>query len=209
LVQEFFADRIFGPQRRDHLAADLRRLAESASTVTPQNPRAEFERRIDDLHRRQAGLITELEAAGLIADPDLRQEFRVRIQNRFAELNHQQRSLTEQRDALPQPGPHTGDQQAPELLDQLPLLTTSLGTAPGDLQRNLYDAYRLQVQYNRHRHEATLRVTITADALPTLTDTAHAIQTPPGSTVSTKTILRMFCVPRRGTQNKGNIGSRC
>jgi hypothetical protein len=67
LVQEFFADHGLGQQRHDHLAADLRQLAESATTATARNPCAEYGRRIDDVHRRQARLITELGEAGHIA----------------------------------------------------------------------------------------------------------------------------------------------
>ena len=44
-----------------------------------------------------------------------------------------------------------------------------LGALPEALQRSLYSAFQLQVRYHRPRHEVTIRVTIRADALPTLT----------------------------------------
>jgi site-specific DNA recombinase len=48
---------------------------------------------------------------------------------------------------------------------QLPLV---LGVLPEALQRSLYDAFQIQVRYHRPRYEVTIRVTIRADALPSL-----------------------------------------
>jgi hypothetical protein len=48
---------------------------------------------------------------------------------------------------------------------QLPLVLAAL---PEALQRSLDDSFQLQVRYHRPRHEVTIRVTIRADALPSL-----------------------------------------
>jgi site-specific DNA recombinase len=147
-VLGFFADRIFGPQRRDHLEADLRRAQAERPTADP----AQVQR-------------TELDG-----------QFRIGIQERFAQLGRQQQALQTQLDTLGRPDHEPTQMQAPDLLDQLPALGNSLSSAPPDLQRRLYDAYRLRIRYNRTQHAVTLQVTVTADALPTLTATTHAVQ---------------------------------
>src|SRR5262249_57225870 len=63
----------------------------------------------------------------------------------------------------------------PDLLDQLPQLQLHLARAPHDLQRALYDAFDLTITYNRERHQATLKVTITTDAVDTIPTTIHAV----------------------------------
>ena len=62
------------------------------------------------------------------------------------------------------------DRAATELLDALPISTASLADVPERLQRALYDAFHLKITYNRSAHMATLQITITGDALPTLSE---------------------------------------
>jgi hypothetical protein len=48
------------------------------------------------------------------------------------------------------------------------VVSNEIFALPEQLQRQLYDAFQLQVRYNRPRHEATIRVTLRAEALPGL-----------------------------------------
>jgi site-specific DNA recombinase len=195
-VHAFFADRIFGPQRRDLLEADLSQAHVGCPAADPtQVRRGELEEQIGDLQRRRHRLITELEEAGDITDADLRQQFRGSIQERFAELGRQQQALQTQVDALGQPNAQHAQPQATDLLDQLPLLTTELGTMPPALQRRLYDAYRLKIRYSRARHAITLHVTVTADALPTLTATAQTIQGATSADPAPNDVALVLCAP--------------
>ena len=76
-----------------------------------------------------------------------------------------------------------------------PRLTASLGSAPPNLQRHPYDAYRLRVRYDRTRRAVTLQVTVTADALATLTATAHAIRHPTSSDGPPDDVALVLCAP--------------
>jgi hypothetical protein len=61
--------------------------------------------------------------------------------------------------------------------------TTAPARARGSaevLQRSLYDAFHLQVRYHRPRHEVIIRVTIRADALPSLTQLMKEAAGQPG-----------------------------
>ncbi|MFI0451188.1 hypothetical protein ACH34W_37645 [Actinomadura sp. 6N118] len=51
-----------------------------------------------------------------------------------------------------------------------PQLAIRLGELSEELQRQLYDAFQLQVRYNKPRHEAVIRVTIREDTVHTLND---------------------------------------
>ncbi|WP_460527985.1 hypothetical protein [Flindersiella endophytica] len=62
----------------------------------------------------------------------------------------------------------------PGLLDRLPTLRKQLSKAPEQLQRDLYDALRLQVVYSYRRKEAHLKVTITDESAETLTTATRA-----------------------------------
>jgi hypothetical protein len=101
---------------------------------------------------------------------------------RLDELGLQQHALQSQLDTLPQPGAQSAHKQAPDLLAQLPLVRTSVSSAPPELQRRLYDAYRLKIRYNRARHAVTLHVTVTADALPPSLPPRTPSRTPPAVT---------------------------
>ncbi len=62
----------------------------------------------------------------------------------------------------------------------MPQLPFVLGALPETLQRSLYDAFQLQLRYHRPRHEVSIRVTIRADALPSLTQLVKEAAGQPG-----------------------------
>jgi len=182
IVLDFFTDRVFGPHRRAHLDADLRHTPTSSAVDDDEVRRKDLDRMIADLQRRQDRLIQELE--NTLDDPTdtdddggeaLRREFRAGIQRRFTDLAGQRRKLEDERRRLHHRPTTSGGRQDPALIDALPILRANLATAPEDLQRELCDAYRLQVRYDQARTEVTVTVTLTADALPTLQAAAHAI----------------------------------
>ena len=123
---------------------------------------------ISDIQRRQKNLITRLEQQDDTGDSQTDQEYRQGIQRRFAELAADNRARTEELARLKAATPgHTGND--PDLLTGVPQLPFALGVLPEAGQRSLYDAFQLQVRYHRPRNEVTIRVTIRADALPSLT----------------------------------------
>ncbi len=63
------------------------------------------------------------------------------------------------------------------LLDRVPLIQFDLLELPEEYQRRLFDAFHLELRYNRHLHQLTAKVTVYAEtvdalrgAMPTLDD---------------------------------------
>ncbi len=173
-VHDFFATRILGPDRHHHLATQL---GDQHHTATDDRARraAALTKHIDDRRRRQAKLLEQLESDeddGL--DPQTRREFRKTIRDRFADLANQIRHTETERDTLQAATAHQPATD-PDLLNRLPQLRLHLPHAPEHLQRALYDTFDLKIIYNRERHQATLKITITDDTLDSLTHTINAV----------------------------------
>jgi site-specific DNA recombinase len=176
-VHEFFATRILGPRRRDLLAAQLAH-DHQATTGESTDRAARLTKQINDLRRRQTKLLDQLEDdEDDTLDPQTRREFRKHIRDRFADLAAQIRTAEHEHHTLTTAEHHTPAAD-PDLLDQLPQLRLHLAGAPHDLQRALYDAFDLTITYNRERHQATLKITITTDAVDTIRTTIHTLADP-------------------------------
>jgi site-specific DNA recombinase len=185
-LDHVIATRVFGPDRAGFLR---QALAERPSRQRHADAtRAEALRdQIDDLAARQDRLITELETT----DPADR-AFRDRLRRRFdtleAERDDKNRQLAELEKTLTsQPEPDL------DLLDALPILVgVTITDAPERLQRKLYDALQLKIDYDRP-DQARFRLTLTDDTVNALTlattgtvapepaTRAHATATPPGA----------------------------
>lgn len=207
-VAEFFAVRVFGPDRRVHLAADLTLVKQPATEPTQAQERTALEASIATLERRQNRLIRSL-AEGTGGDepdddidPEQEKAFRAAIRGEHAILSKQRKALEAQLAALVTPAPHDGPGD-PALLDALPQLALDLELFPETAQRRLYEAFGLEVRYNRHREELTLRVLITGEMLEELRQTVlalsadHAAQPDKKKSGTHTEVL----VPDRDTQN--------
>jgi Recombinase len=193
VVHGFFAERIFGPDRRELLAAQLASRAPSPEPDRTAARADALRQAISDIERHKHALIAELEAQPAIGDPggddpDAARQCRQAIQRRFTELVAEHRAKTGE---LAQLAAHqaASDPPDPGLLAALPQLPLRLGGLPEHLQRGLYDAFQLQVRYHRPRHEVTIRVTIRADSLNHINGTVNAIR------------------PQRETEKKTETGS--
>jgi hypothetical protein len=172
-VHDFFATRILGPDRRQHLRHQLTHQ-QATGTDDRARRRTQLTSRIEELRRRQARLLEQLEDdSDEDLDPQTRRAFRTGIRDRFAELATQIQQAETERDTL-HPTRTDTPPSAEDLLDQLPRLQLNLARAPEHLQRALYDACDLKIIYNREHHHATLKVTITTDNATNLADTLHA-----------------------------------
>jgi site-specific DNA recombinase len=159
LVHDFFATRIFSPDRRTLLEADLGdQLRADAQAAANTDQAAAFTRDIELLQRRQDRLVEELETLGEAeqSPADLR-ELRSGIQRRFLELGRQITAKREELDQVRRTVSSTARVDI-DLIDELPTLAQRLHMVPEHLQRALYDAYNLDVRYDK----PTGRVTITA-----------------------------------------------
>jgi hypothetical protein len=183
-----------GPRRRParHRARLLRRAhlrsppphllaAQLASRAAPQpgrndNPerQKQLQQAISDIERRKRTLVTELESQPVTGDPGAGREYREAIQRRFTELVAEHRAKAAELARLTErpAEPATGD---PDLLQALPQIPLLLADLPEPLQRSLYDAFQLQVRYRRPRHEVTIRATIRAETLDSISQAVSQI----------------------------------
>ncbi|GAA1895384.1 recombinase family protein [Streptantibioticus ferralitis] len=161
-LNDFLATRVFGEYRQELLDTNL----ETLDTVQRQE-RAE---RIASLHRaiaedntKSKRLVRNLE---LVEQPD--QEFIRDINERRAELRKHRIGLEQQLARL-----EDEVQQAPnpDLLSRLPITPVDLTKMPDELCRQLFEALRLEIHYDRTTNLATCRITLTGETIPAVSQT--------------------------------------
>jgi site-specific DNA recombinase len=168
-VYEFFATRVFGPERQQLLAAALTAITHDNSAEQERQHRtAALHKLIADVRARQDRVLDEIEDLDDDMDEDTRKAYRHRLRERFADLAKQLKTRQAELDQLAAQ-PAQNSRQDASLLDRLPQLSKHLSEAPEQLQRDLYDALRLQVVYSHRRKEAHLKVTITDESAETVT----------------------------------------
>jgi site-specific DNA recombinase len=167
----FFDQRVFGASRKIMLGAAVEQAAVDTSVA---QRKAVLVAEIRDLQERQARLINELEVLKPTGDPDVDDAMRTGIQTRFKDIVTEQRSKKELLAEL------TREERANapadvDLLDLLPQGRINLDRLPEDQQRRIYDAFHLELRYNAHRRDVTIRVSITGETAPILTATIETI----------------------------------
>ncbi|MGP3991924.1 hypothetical protein [Streptomyces sp. 3N207] len=182
-VHTFFEQRLFGPDRAQLLAAQLAQPAPEPATPTADIPalRAEEER----LARGKCRLLEQLagQAEDDDGDPEFAAEFRKGIRKQFDRLERQRRDIlariTEAETATQPPkAANTA------LLDTLPQLRTRLRDLPPAIQREIFDAFQLQIRYDHRDRSAEIQVTIAAaltDRLNGIAESAAAATEPGGN----------------------------
>ena len=157
-LHEFLAEQVFGNYRRTLLADTVARIDSDA--------RAEHTRRVaaaekavrDNEHSRRR-LLRVLEVTD-DPDPELMRD----ITTRRAELGSEHRELTAELTRLAE---LEHQQPNPELLDTLPVGACDIATLPEPVARRLFEAFRLEIHFDKTRHSALYRITLTGDTLPT------------------------------------------
>ena len=160
----FFKDYVFGPGRAGLLAAQL--PATDAAAAAERDARAAaLAARLKRIEVAQNSCILELEE--LSADPadSAAAAMRGRIRARFAELHSEREQIESQQAALAKTAPQTVD---PTLLDQLPMPGDILPGLPPDLKAELFQAFDLQVLWNKAGRQATVFAEITDTTLQAL-----------------------------------------
>ncbi len=160
-VSQFFADHVFGPDRRSLLAATIG----SADQQVQQHHQARIDalrRAVGDLEARQARLIHTLETHD---DPD--GTVFVRVQQRLHELHTEQQAKLAELDAAEDAQP-TVATPAVELLDLLPIAPIQLAEVAEAPLRRLFEAFRLQIGYHKPSNLAVCRVILQEDSAPEL-----------------------------------------
>ncbi len=169
IVGQFFAARIFGPERAKLLAAEL--PATDADAAADRDAQAaRLQARLKRIETAQNSCILELEQ--LPADPTdtAAAAMRARIRARFADLHHEREQIEAQLAALAKTTPQAAD---PALLDQLPLLGDILPGLSSALKARLFAAFGLEILWNKPGGQATVFAEITENtlqAIPGITD---------------------------------------
>jgi DNA invertase Pin-like site-specific DNA recombinase len=168
-ISRFFADRVFGNDRRTILATDIAGIDDRA-TRERQTERERLQRALADIARRQNSLLRQAQDG----DPD--DPFTKALRGSYNELDAEKTAalaaiaqLVAADEAEPS-RPGTADIA---LLDALPYLTLNLAGAPEPLLRRLFEITRLSVRLHDDTDHVTIGIRLPADQLP---DIAHAAE---------------------------------
>jgi len=170
-ILDFFAQRIFHPDRRQRLDDQLQGISHDAGSDLERQRRT-LQRAIRDLSAQQQRL-----AATLACQQDDEGKLFAQIRQQFYDL---ERQLAQRRHDLAALDDQQADIDALELLDALPTISGRLNELPEPALRRLFQAFQLKVEYDRHTNWATIQVTLCDDDLDELqgaTAPVHAAPT--------------------------------
>ncbi|WP_242582113.1 recombinase family protein [Amycolatopsis sp. 195334CR] len=170
-ITRFFADRVFGEQRRAILAADLAGADDTAHREH-EAKRARLERALAEVDRQQQSLLVQARQ-GDPADPftqALRGSYNDLAKDKKTKLAELAALDAEAGDGTAPPRP---DEQA--LLDALPYLALNLAAAPHALLRDLFEATSLSLRLQGGGDTVAIEMRLPADDLPQIADTAERI----------------------------------
>jgi site-specific DNA recombinase len=164
VIREGLAQRVFGPERAELLAATLPDTAADDQARRDAQTAALQQRlrQIDAAENAHAREIEALTHDSADADSRAVTALRSRILARFTELEDERATIDTQLAGLAAAAPAAAD---PALLDNLPILGDILADAPVRLWQQLLAALDIQALYNKNLHQVTIHATIT-DATP-------------------------------------------
>ncbi|MBO2454363.1 recombinase family protein [Actinomadura barringtoniae] len=188
-VSDFFSDNVFGPHRQNLLGTMLTEADDRA--LRDHQARLDTVRRaIEDIEARRRNLVRTLERTG---DPD--DDLFNDIRTRSAELSSDRNSKLARLEELEQTKPV---RPRPELLDLLPTGPIRIDAMPEELQRKLFEAFRLQIRYDRRTDEAECQITLAAAAIRAQQRAAQEALAIEDSGRDDHSSAPMLCVPPRG-----------
>jgi site-specific DNA recombinase len=163
LIERFFCERIFGPMRLDKLARQLR-AHQKAAAKTADGKLKRLREEVADLDHRIGKQIDALEQG---VEPQL-------VSKRIEKLRRAKEAAEIELRAL---SPASADPAASEdpsaLLARLPDLGDALRHAPKELKRQVFEAFSLQISYDKLGRRIEISATITeaiAEALENARD---------------------------------------
>ncbi|MFD8494847.1 recombinase family protein [Amycolatopsis sp. NPDC059657] len=174
-VARFFADRVFGPERRELLAADLNQVDDRA-TLARQAERERLQRLLAELERKQAGVLRQAQ------DGDPGDPFTKALRGSYNDLEAQKSTpltrlaeLDAADKADPTQLPSTEDVA---LLDALPYLALNLANAPEPQLQALSEATQLEIRLHDDTDHVTITIRLPAKLVPEIAHTAERISDP-------------------------------
>jgi site-specific DNA recombinase len=163
LVERFFCERIFGPMRLDKLARQLR-THQKAATKAAYGTQKRLRDDVADLDERIGKQIEALEQG---IEPQL-------VSKRIEKLRRAKEAAEIELRALSPPSADSEpSEDAPALLARLPDLGDALRNAPKQLKRQVFEAFCLEISYDKLNRRIEISATITeaiADALENARD---------------------------------------
>jgi site-specific DNA recombinase len=158
VIREFFATHVFGPDRAAMLAARLPATA-AEDTARREKETGRLHKRLRKIDAAENAHAREIEnLASLPQNSPAITALRSRIIARFTELETERTEINERLAAL---GRASVQQDEPGLLDALPMLGDALPGLPTSIQARLFQAFGLELIYNKPDHQVTIYATIT------------------------------------------------
>ena len=170
-VSAFYGDRVFGPQRRDLLAADLATV-DDRETRQREAERTRLQRTLADLARRQDNVMRQAQDSA----PD--DPFAQGLRQTYNDLEVERRAThatLAKLDTAADTTPARPTAQDAGLLDALPHLSVNLAEAPEQLLRSLFETTRLTIQLQPDSDDVTITIRLPADELHTVARAAERI----------------------------------
>jgi site-specific DNA recombinase len=164
IAGQFFATRIFGPDRAALLAAQLP-ATDAAAAADRNAQQTALRARIARIETAQDSKILELEDPPANPNDPGTQAYRARIRARFAELHEERERLEAQLKALATTTPQATDTT---LLDRLPLAGDVLPRLSPRLKARLLAAFDVSILWNKPARQATVTAEITETTLRAL-----------------------------------------
>ncbi len=149
LFERFFAERIFGPMRADKLERQLRSQSKRWKRRA-KDANARLRQEVGELDRRIGLQLNALEQG---IEPEL-------VGERIAELRVEKEQAEA---ALKELAPETAEPDGDELaaaLERIPDLTTTLREAPAALKRQVFEAFCIEVRYDKVERRIEISATV-------------------------------------------------
>ncbi len=142
LVRNFFARRVFGPHRAAFFEAERQQ-----TDVDPTGGRRQAVRvRIREIERQQSNVVTEFREYRPSGQEEIDRQWRDQLRRSFADLAAERAALVAQLESLVEE--ETSGTADEGILERLPLFEADLSGLPEELERQLYESFRLQIRYH-------------------------------------------------------------
>jgi hypothetical protein len=164
LVLAFFEQRIFGPMRIDKLSKQLRAHAREQKR-DGKRAGTRIRQQLADLERKIKAQVRALEQD---VEPEL-------VSERIAELRGEKAVLQK---ALAEIGDATSEEDDEDLerqLGRIPDLTESLREAPAKVKRHVFEAFELQISYDKIERRIEISATV-SEELASALENAKALR---------------------------------
>ncbi|HZM79046.1 MAG TPA: DUF349 domain-containing protein [Candidatus Limnocylindrales bacterium] len=112
-------------------------------------------------------LILSLQQMTSTGDPEIDAQWRSQLQTQFADNTKRKKALTAELEALAQTIRQPA-QVRRDIVDKIPQISLNVLDLPDEQQRQLFDAFQLEIRYDRHLQQVTIKVTIHAEMIDSI-----------------------------------------